>query len=348
MPTYVLEGLSEVRVKDHALNLSIRIDGNDRDALLVATQDGRELPTVIRRPNMLIIPRIEEATLISLRPARGARFSSGAVVHLSVTVEGGDSGDPEKAVLEPIDVSGLERRDLLSIERIDGSLSLRAARNHQDEDLGPLANAARIAAREVLGVQWVDEASAVELTVALDSSGSMGELVRDGSVADLVRILTGVSQVVSRGRRVRGALVGSTVSFVDAAQLRQLPQVLENAHREGIPESRFLAAIPGLGTGGPPSVTYLVTGSVPADLREVAESADKNSRHIIALMEPQVWDLLAVTASTSVPHTVLAAAAADDTLAQRFLSDLPALRQFVHSLLLHDSFRHLVSEGSGA
>ncbi|QCB96210.1 hypothetical protein E5206_04095 [Arthrobacter sp. PAMC25564] len=334
MPTYLLEGTNEVRLTVRPLNMTVRVEGGGVEAWLEVTQGGRSVPSVVRPPSMVILPRVEAATTVSVIPTGRDRFPSQTVVHFSVAVEDRESGDPQRAVLVPVDVSGLDRKDLVSVELVDGALSLRAAQNKEDSDLGALGNAARVAARELLGVQSFDDGAALTMNIAVDRSGSALHLARNGTFAGLVRVLTGVAQVITNGTDISAGIIGNSAERLPSQPLVALPQSVQDAQLSRIPSNGFRSAsrLPWTQPDNSNSLTYLLTDSLPADVVELetAEQAAPGRRHIVAVTSPGVWRLLG---GTTVHSTVVEPPAGDETLEARLLADPAELRGLVTSLL---------------
>ena len=333
MPTYILEGTSEVQLRVRPLRLTLRVEGGLSQARLEAAENGRRLESVVRPPDGIILPAVEELTVVSVVPVGQDRFPSPTVLHLAVSVEDRTSLDPQRAVLVPIDVSGLEQKDLISVERIGETLSLRVAHHQEDADLGPLGNAARVATREVLGLQWLDESAAFNMMVAVDGSGSAVNLVQDGSMSALAQVLAGMAQVIAGGNQVRAAVVDGSVHAVPTHDLASLPAGVVAAHQALIPSSSFRSAFPRLENLHPAAgtIVYLLTDSLPADIHELERLGEPGEvRHIIAVTPEAAWQLLG---STSVSHTVVEPARSGEDLESRLLGEPHALRDLVKSLL---------------
>lgn len=271
--------------------------------------------------------------MVSVVPVGQNRFPSPTVLHLAVSVEERASLDPQRAVLVPIDVSGLDRKDLISVERIGESLSLRVAHHQEDADLGPLGNAARVATREVLGLQWLDDAAAFNMLLAVDGSGSAVKLVQEGSVSAIAQALTGIAQVIAGGNPMRAAVVNGSVNPVPLHDLASLPADIVATHQVLIPSSSFRSTFPRLENlrPGAATIVYLLTDSLPADILDLERLAEAGEvRHIISVMPKAAWELLG---GTSVSHTVVEPVLAGEDLESRLLGDPQALRALVNSLL---------------
>lgn len=333
MPTYILEGTSEVQLRVRPLRVTLLVEGGSSQARLEVSQKGRLQESVVRPPDGVILPAVEELTVVSVVPVGQNRFPSPTVLHLAVSVEEKASGDPQRAVLVPIDVSGLDRKDLISVERIGESLSLRVAHHQEDADLGQLGNAARVATREVLGLQWLDNAAAFNILLAVDGSGSAVNLVQEGSVRAMAQVLTGIAQVIAGGNPMRAAVVNGSVNPVPRGDLASLPADIVATHQALVPSSSFRSTFTRLEDPHPGTATivYLLTDSLPADILELERLAKPGEvRHIVSVMPKAAWQLLG---GTSVSHTLVEPVFGGDDLESRLLGNPHALRALVNSLL---------------
>lgn len=336
MPTYMLEGAAEVRLNVRPLSFTLRLEGPGVQGRLEVSQEGRAIESLVRPPNMpnvVILPQVASTTMVSVLPAGVARFPSPTIAHLSIAVEDRASADPQRVILAPIDVSGLDRKDLVFVAPVEGLLGVRAAHNQADADLGPLGNAARVATREILGVQWVDPAMALNMVVAVDGSGSTADLVHDGTVAAVAQVISGVSQVVANGREVNAAIVDDAFHLLPAMELSWIPTAINEQFKNRIPSSGFRSSIPLDGKYGlaAQQMVYLVTDGLPAD-SELLQRGDgqQEIRHIVAITDPAAWQLLG---GSNAPSTVIGEPTATDSLHDRLLGDSRALAAVVKSLL---------------
>ncbi|WP_426225096.1 hypothetical protein [Pseudarthrobacter sp. DSP2-3-2b1] len=241
--------------------------------------------------------------------------------------------DPQRAVLVPIDVSGLDRKDLISVERVGESLSLRVAHHQEDADLGRLGNAARVATREVLGLQWLDDAAAFNMLLAVDGSGSAVNLVREGSASAMAQVLTGMAQVIAGGNLMRAAVVNGSVNPVPIGDLASLPADTVATHQVLVPSSSFRSTFPRHENlrPGAATIVYLLTDSLPADILDLERLEEPGEvRHIISVMPEAAWQLLG---GTSVSHTVVEPVHGGDDLERHLLGEPHALLALVKSLL---------------
>jgi len=297
MPTYLLDGDSEARISAAPLSVILGTTGNQAAFLLEAASDS-ELPVITPKPGMLVLPRISGRTALRVRPVGAQAFPEGSVVSLTITLNNQSDPDPERIVVSQVDVSGLSHRDLVILEPLDGFISARSSLARFDTALGDLALQARVATRELLGVEHVDATSAINVVVAIDASASMLGLTRDGFVSAIVDVLVGVSQVVSPGRDVSAAIVTSSVRWIESASASGLSAAVRAAQEETPLTTGFRSAHPGLIGRAPDqnTVTYIVTDGVPADYAalEVADTIDGEARHLVVLGD---------ATSTALAHT---------------------------------------------
>jgi len=334
MPTYLLEGTNEIMLEARPLRISLRLEGAGGEAAwLDVTAGGRPLNSVVRPPNMVILPSVHTPTTVSVVPVGRERFPSPTIVHLSVVVEDRQSADPQRAVLVPVDVSGLDRKDLISVEPAVGGLCLKAAQSREDADLGPLGNAARVAAREFLGVQCLSDIDAVHVRIAVDGSGSAANLATTGATAAVLDLLCGVSQVITRDDHMTATIVGSgrgrsiqaDFGAIGAAVDAELTKQVSSVGFRSALSSQIEQAAKGR------SVTYVLTDSVPADVANLEAAPDTSGHkcHIVAVTSERAWNLLGGIQSAS---TVIEPKP-DIDLRTHLLEDPALLRRVVVSLL---------------
>lgn len=336
MPTYMLEGAAEVRLNVRPLSFTLRLEGPGVQGWIDVSQEGRAVENLVRPPNMpnvVILPRVASMTMVSVLPAGVARFPAPTIAHLSIAVEDRASADPQRVILAPIDVSGLDRKDLVFVDQADGGLRVRAAHNQADADLGPLGNAARVATREILGVQWVEPSMALNMVVAVDGSGSTADLVHNGTVAAVAQIITGVAQVTANGRNVNAAIVDDAFHLLPAMDLAHIPSAINEEFKNRIPSSGFRSNSPldekyGLSAQ---QLVYLITDGLPAD-SDLLQGANgqQEVRHLVAVTDPGAWQLLG---GSNAPSTVIGEPTPADSLQDRLLRDPRALSVVVRSLL---------------
>ncbi|MDO5498552.1 MAG: hypothetical protein Q4F67_02605, partial [Propionibacteriaceae bacterium] len=155
MPTYVLEGGSSATLPAKPLTLRLQGPGHG-EIRLEARQDGvSDASALAPMPGMLVLPRVSGRIEVRALPLRDRTFPSGTVVSLSATIERHGDDDPERAIMQGIDLSGLAQRELLLVEPAGADLRLTALGVVVDVPLPPLAAKARDLARELLGVEHV-------------------------------------------------------------------------------------------------------------------------------------------------------------------------------------------------
>lgn len=337
MPTYMLEGAAQVSLTARPLTVSIRLEGTTIEARLDAVSAGALVETVVRpRPDMLIIPRVAATTTVRVVAAGTDRFPAGTIAHASVAVAAVLDGDPERAVLIPIDLAGLASRDLFVFDAGTGSVLVRAARVlAPPADLGQLGNAARIMATEILGVQGVDDLVAVNVVAAVDGSASFGGLIDDGSAEAVLHVIAGVAEVIAPMMALGAARVGTDVTQVSVTGSASLATAALTAVAGSRPSSALASATPTLLGFAPTSntVTYLITDSVPADIDAFAATNDVagEARHLVVLGTASAWQL---QDRPDTPSTLVEVDARRLALAARLLAEPAALRTLVASLLI--------------
>jgi len=336
MPTYMLDGHSEVGLSVRPLTLTLRLEGIAKGARLEATSPDGPVDSVRPRPDLLILPRIDGRITVRVVPIDGRLFPSPTVAHIDIAVDNPGVPDPERAVLGAVSLDALSSRDLLAIEHVGDSLRVRAAQVEGPEvELGPVGDAARVAATEVLGVRAVDPISALNVVVAVDSSASMTALREDGTVDTVVQVLAGLAAVITPGMSVGGALVGSSTTRLAAADVGVLVSTLAAAQNSRTPSSGLRSGAPDLSgfslTGN--TVTYLITDAVPADVAsfEAAHEIDGEARHLIVVGSPAAW---ALQTPPSTPATSVAVDNSGIRLHERLLGDPVELRKLVTSLMV--------------
>ena len=221
------------------------------------------------RPSMMVLPRIEERTVVRVLPGQGRDvFDEGTILNLTLRTDRTRDADEDVVVIRDVEVSGLGFRDLLSVEVADHArLTVTALNAVADKPLGRLSAAARAAARHRLGVERTDEPT--DLLVAVDMSASMAPAFADGTVAAVVDIVVGLAQVTGFGRDLQVWLLGEQAVRVPAPDE---PTELATATMSAI-------AATGLGCGfrsapagipdGREQVVFVVTDAVPPDAGEL-------------------------------------------------------------------------------
>jgi hypothetical protein len=139
--------------------------------------------------------------------------------------------------------------------------------------------------------------------------------------------------VIAGGNPVRAAIVDNSVHPVPPHDLTSLPAGVIAAHQALVPSSRFRSTFPAVENlrPGAGTMVYLLTDSLPADIRDLEQLVEPGEvRHIIAVTPTAAWRLLG---GTSVSHTVVEPVRSGEDLESRLLGEPHALRGLVKSLL---------------
>ncbi|MDO5682626.1 MAG: hypothetical protein Q4G46_07350 [Propionibacteriaceae bacterium] len=324
MPTYVLEGGSSATLP--AKPLTLRVQGvGQADIRLEARQHGvPDAEAMSPMPGMLVLPRVTAPVEVRVIPARDRTFPSGTVVALSAGIEVHRDADPERAVMQGIDLSGLAERELLRIEPVSGQLRLTALGVIVDAPLPPLAAKARDLAREILGVERVPAAEASNLILRVDGSASMRKLVADGSVGAALEVLVGISRVTSADHEVTAEVGSPNPVPIRSDSIADLPRAVQDALTAAPLLTGFRSADHVRGVGR--TTLCVISDSVPADLptdRPVALAviATPSAREVLTARAPAAtgW----ITVAEWGAHSAYAMLSGDDN----------ALRLAVHGVL---------------
>lgn len=286
MPTYVLEGGSSALLPAKPLTLRVQGAGQG-DVRLEALRNGAPDPHAISpMAGMLVLPRVTEPVEVRVVPAREANFPSGTVVALSAAIELHGDLDPERAVMQGIDLSGLARRELVRVESAGDQLKLTAMGVIVDSPLPPLAARARDVARELLGVERVPAADATGLRIRVDGSASMRPLLAEGAVGAAVEVLVGVSRVTSAELPVTAELGTDRAIPVSADSVGELPLAVHEALGR-LPLRTGFGSRDAPGGEGAPTTLCVVSDGVPADLPSERRTA------LVVLATPSAESVLA-------------------------------------------------------
>lgn len=268
MPTYVLEGGSAATLP--ARPLTFRVQGQRQNEVLIEarTPDGDQIAAAITpMPGVLVLPQVSGPTQIRVRPAKARTFASGTVVALAGTIESRTDPDPERAVLNGVDLSGLSHRDLVEVVPVDGVLQLTALGVVADTPLPPLAARARDIARELLGMERVPQGIVAPLEIVVDASASMRILAVDGSVGPALEVIIGVSRVTAGEEAVTVELTATHPRSVPASSPAEIPQAVHQALQSVPLATGFRSRRTGYASGwGPQAVRCVLSDGVPADL----------------------------------------------------------------------------------
>lgn len=334
MDTYMLEGATRVTLRHRPITISARVDGGV-GARLVAISSGLPvLGTVSPRPDLLILPQLTEGVTVRVIPVGAERFSEQSVLHIDAAGES-TNGQQARAVLAPIVLAGLDARDLIVLEPVDGLIQLRASRIVERLPLSDLANAARVVTTEILGAEAVDDGVAIDAVIAVDSSASFRPIIAAGAALAVVEILVGVMSVIAPARSVRGATVGSRARAVPVSGLSGLAAELIDVMATSRPSTGFRSGAAGLVSASPESntITYLVTDEIPSDVAEfdAANRVAGEARHLVVIGSTAAVDLQGRPAS---PCTVVDHDSGAIPIRDRYLADDHGLRVLVRALLV--------------
>ncbi|NQX12314.1 hypothetical protein HQQ80_11810 [Microbacteriaceae bacterium VKM Ac-2855] len=341
MPSYMLTADAVVRLSDRPLTVRLQLQGGAH-ARLDAVVGSELLASAVRpRADLLIVPSVTERIVIRLTPVGTDRFPGGAVANVSVGIDDARSADPERAVVPPLDLAGLDQREILVLEPGQGGVLVHAVRRVDvGFPLDPVGEAARIAAVEILGTQSVAAMSALNVVTAVDASASFRRFLEDGKVGQpstaetVASVLDGVSAVITAGERRGAAVVGAAARRFELPPGDAMPVALVAAMNSA-PRSSGLrsgsAALTGFAPGN--TMTFVVTDAVPADVAafEAADEIEGEARHLAFVGTRAAWQL---QRSPSTPHTVIEPDPAGRGLAAVLLSDPFLLRSLVRSFLV--------------
>ncbi|WP_432558928.1 hypothetical protein [Granulicoccus sp. GXG6511] len=289
MPTYVLEGGSSATLPAKPLTLRVQGPGQ-ADIRLEARQNGAPDPSALSpMPGMLVLPRVTGPLEVRVIPMRERTFPSATVIALSAAIEMHRDQDPERAVMQGVDLSGLAERELLRIEPHGDRLRLIALGVVIDAPLPPLAAKARDAARELLGVERVPAADASALVIRVDGSASMRPLVLDGSVGAALEVLVGVSRVTAADLPVTAEAGSPDPREVAGESVGALPREVHEVLGSMPLTTGFRSA--GRVRSGDRVTLCVVSDSVPADLPSEPQTAlaliaARSARDVLAPRAP--------------------------------------------------------------
>lgn len=341
MPSYMLTADAVVRLSDRPLTVRLQLQGGVQ-ARLDALVGGELLPSAVRpRPDLLIVPAVTARTVIRLTPVGTDRFPGGTVANVSVGIDDARSADPERAVVPPLDLAGLDGRDLLVLEPGDGAVLVHAVRSVSiGYPLDAVGESARIAAVEILGTQSVAAMSAMNTVTAMDASASFRRFFEDGAPGEpstaetIASVLDGVAAVLTPGERRGAAVVGAGARRIEVPPSEASPASLTAAVRATARSSGLRSgtrALTGFAAGN--TMTYLVTDAVPADVTafEAADDIDGEARHLVVIGARSAWQLQRPPAT---PHTFVELDPSGRGLAAVLAGDAYLLRSLVRSLLV--------------
>ncbi|MFW6598194.1 hypothetical protein ACQBAU_15920 [Propionibacteriaceae bacterium Y2011] len=291
MPTYVLEGGKSITLP--ARPVTIRLQASNARARLSAIGLDGPVRSITPAAGLLVVPQVDQTITVQALPDGADRFGPGSLLNLTVGYESRQDLDPDRGVLNGLDVSGLMRRDIVTLDpegdRIRVSVLGPAA---AEAPLPPGAAMARDAAREILGTDQLTGRYAVDAVVAVDVSASMRPLLTDGTVAQVVDILAGVHRVIGRpaDESLRACLVAGRARWLPTTPPERLTAAVTEAVADlplttGFRASEALQRPGPTGKAGesegPRTVTWLITDGAPA---EAATLAGTPGAHLVLVM----------------------------------------------------------------
>lgn len=265
MPGYVLDGAGRVDLPREPL--AVTATALDVPVVLrVVTPAGADAASVVHpRPGFVVLPRVDSEVVVVATPGTRTGFPQGTILQTTIAVDSGQALDPDRAELTPLDVSGLHYVELAAITPSGDLLTVAARKTAVDVPLSDLGARARSAARGVLGVDRLPESSQMRVEVDIDTTMSMATLIDDGSVREVIDVLTGVVAVVAVGERLHVNLIGHTVRPVRISELRSAAgDVQEALDSAGLGIGFCSAAVDRTGYREA-TVVYTVTDGIPAD-----------------------------------------------------------------------------------
>lgn len=347
MPTYMLEGQVAVRLTPKPLTIALQMSGPVQGRL-VALVDGAPLEHAVRpRPELLILPNVTGTVVLRVEPVGAGVFAQGSRGNVSVSVNDPGSADPERAVLPPVDLAGLSRQNALSITRADDGLRVRSeVREVARVTLGPLADAARVVATELIGRQRLDDHDAIDVAIAVDASASFRRHVESGQLRRAIEVVDGIAAVVDPDRLAASSILSGRGVPVAGATGATLSSAVELAFADLAPESgaplasgssSALSTLVARGGDAARSITYVVTDATPADRSafEALHVPGRRVMHLVVIGREAAWQLQRApgTPTTLLDLDRFGAAPTDAGVPDPLAADLPALRPLVTSLL---------------
>lgn len=264
MPGYVLDGAGRVELPRQPL--AVTVTALDVPVVVRAiTSDGGEVPAALHpKPGFLVLPRVDTEVVVVATPGHERGFPQGTVLQATVAVDTA-SADPDRAELTPLDVSGLHHVELATIAPAGDRLAVHARKTAVDVPLNELGARARSAARGALGVDRLPESRQVRIEVDIDTTMSMLPHIEDGSVRDVVDLLTGIAAVIGRREELHVNLIGHRGTPVPIGELRVAAQLVQSALEAAGLGIGFRSAIVDRSRYTEPTVVFTITDDVPAD-----------------------------------------------------------------------------------
>jgi hypothetical protein len=270
---YILEGDDRATITRRPVK--VEVSGKDGSGaalpegavLLAARRGDAPAPGALSpRPSQMILPTVDEETrtVVRVLPGQGGSlFAEGTSLNLTVRTDRTHDVDGDVVVMRDAPVSGRAYCDLVVVEVQDATrLQVTALAIPPNTPLGPLAAAARDAARHRLGIEAATQSGS--LLVAVDMSVSMSAAFADGRISAVVDVVVGIADVIGLGQELRVCLLAEQPVLLPLAELADLAAAtMVEVGRTGL-GCGFRAIPPGLPTPED-GVTFVVTDGVPAD-----------------------------------------------------------------------------------
>lgn len=268
MATYVLDGRSSAQLDRGPLAVRLANSGAAAQARLAARSDsGNPVRVIQTSPDFMILPSIDESVSVGAVPDRGLeRFPQGTVLHVSIQPENAATTGGDIATLAPRDVSGLAFVDLASVAPdANGKLAITTRLAVEDSSLPPVAAAARIASRGVLGADHVSASKELKVRCVVDASTSMATAFARNAVGACGDIVTGMAAVLGDESSIEFVVPAPSFTTFQTATAGSLGDTLATVPPTGLgiaPDLRAALAAPVSGR----TLTVVVTdgiGSLP-------------------------------------------------------------------------------------
>ncbi|MFD6858145.1 hypothetical protein ACFWCF_12515 [Rhodococcus sp. NPDC060090] len=265
MPGYVLDGAGRVELPRQPL--AVTVTALDVPVTVRAiTTDGVDAPSVLYpKPGFVVLPRVDSEVVVVATPGNDLGFPQGTVLQATVAVDSSHSLDPDRAELTPLDVSGLHHVELATIAPAGQRLAVAARKTAVDVPLTDLGARARSAARGALGVDRLPENRQVRVEVDVDTTMSMLPLIEDGSIRDVVDLLTGVAAVIGRREELHVNLIGRGATTLPIVELRTAATQVQTSLDSAGLGIGFRSAAVDRSHYTEPTLVFIVTDGVPAD-----------------------------------------------------------------------------------
>ncbi|SDS76335.1 hypothetical protein [Microlunatus soli] len=280
MTSYILRTGSQVAVP--AAPLVAQVQGGRGFGHRWSVRGTTTQPPFIERPDRIVLPSITEPVTLRIlpvddpsRPGAPVRFASQSLVTVVIRHDRA-AADADQVILDEVDLSGLTHRDLVQLVPDGRQIRVIGLRTVADTPLPPVAEIARDAAREILGVAQVEPDRAVQLAAMIDLSASMRPALRDGSVAAACDVLAGIGTVIAPGRQLTaaaGTLTGRRLAT--AAPDRFAAEVGSALAADGSTAGTGTGFRSGSATDQAATLdrTVVVTSGVPADWPSAPDAA---------------------------------------------------------------------------